>query len=57
MTSVFYEDIHLSSDSLKSIQECEEFSKSKERLELDRQRKAIMTRIQKLRKEKEKASA
>ena len=57
MTSVFYEDIHLNSDSLKSIQKCEEFSKSKERLELDKKRKATMQRIAKLRNDKGKASA
>jgi len=42
MTSVFYEDIRLNDNSLKSIQKCEEFSKSEERLKLDRQRKAVM---------------
>ena len=57
MTSVFYEDIHLNSDSLKSIQKCEEFSKSQERLKLDEERKSVMQRIAKLRKEKEKAMA
>ncbi|SFV75564.1 hypothetical protein MNB_SM-3-978 [hydrothermal vent metagenome] len=57
MTSVFYEDIHLNNDSLKSIQKCEESSKSERRLELDRQRKDTMQRIAKLRKEKEEASA
>ena len=57
MTSVFYEDIHLNSDSLKSIQKCEEFSKSQERLKLDQERKSVMQRISKLKKEKEKASA
>jgi len=56
MTSVFYEDIHLNNDSLKSIQKCEESSKSERRLELDRQRKDTMQRIAKLRKEKEEAS-
>jgi len=56
MTSVFYEDIHLTSDSLKSIQKCEEFSKSEERLKLDRERKTVMQRIAKLREEKEEAS-
>jgi hypothetical protein len=57
MTSVFYEDIHLNSDSLKSIQKCEEFSESKERLELDKERKAVMQRVAKLRRDKEKTSA
>lgn len=57
MTSVFYEDIHLNNDSLKSIQKCEESSKSERRLKLDQQRKVTMQRIAKLRKEKEEASA
>jgi len=57
MTSVFYEDIHLNSDSLKSIQKCEEFSQSQERQKLDRERKSVMQKIAQLRKEKEKASA
>ena len=57
MTSVFYEDIRLNSDSLKSIQKCEEFSKTQERLKLDEERKSVMQRIAKLKKEKEKASA
>jgi len=57
MTSVFYEDIHLNSDSLKSIEKCEKFSKSQERQKLDRERKSVMQKIALLRKEKEKASA
>ncbi len=57
MTSVFYEDIHLNSDSLKSIQQCEEFSQSQERRKLDRERKSVMQKIAQLRKEKEKTSA
>jgi len=57
MTSVFYEDIHLNSDSLKSIQKCEEFSKSSERQKLDRERKVVMQKIAQLKKEKEKVSA
>ena len=57
MTSVFYEDIRLNGDSLKSIQKCEELSKSQERLKLDRERRTVMQKIAKLKKEKEKASA
>ena len=57
MTSVFYEDIHLNSDSLKSIEKCEAFSQSQERQKLDKERKSVMQKIAQLRKEKEKASA
>ena len=57
MTPVFYEDIHLNNDSLKSIQKCEEFSQSQERQKLDRDRKSVIQKITQLRKEKEKTSA
>lgn len=45
MTSVLYEDIKLNDDSVKAIEECEKYSKSKERVELDKKRKAIMARV------------
>ena len=57
MTSVFYEDIKLNSNSMKSIEKCEELSKSQERAELDRQRKALMKRVAELRNARGKASA
>ena len=51
MTSVIYENIHLNSDSLKSIQKYEKFSQSQERQKLDRKRKSTMQKIAQLKKE------
>ncbi|MEA2019400.1 MAG: hypothetical protein U9N59_13260 [Campylobacterota bacterium] len=45
MTSVLYEDIKLCDASVKSIEKCEEFSKSKQRIELDKKRKTVMSRV------------
>lgn len=45
MTSVLYEDIKLSDASVKAIEKCEQFAKSSQRAELDKKRKAIMSRI------------
>ncbi|MEA1954672.1 MAG: hypothetical protein U9O24_09810 [Campylobacterota bacterium] len=39
MTSVFYEDIKLSDNSIKSIEKCEMLSQSKERIALDKKEK------------------
>lgn len=45
MTSVLHEDIKLNDASVKAIEKCEKLSKSKERAELDKKRKAIMSRV------------
>lgn len=45
MTSVLYEDIKLCNDSVKSIEKCEELSVSKQRVELDKKRKAVMLKV------------
>jgi len=45
MTSVFYEEIKLSNDSLNSIIKCEELSQTQKRLELDKKRKLLMQQV------------
>jgi hypothetical protein len=45
MTSVFYEEIKLSNDSLNSIIKCEELSQTQKRLELDKKRKLLMQKV------------
>ena len=45
MTSVFYEEIKLSNDSLNSIIKCEELSTTQKRFELDKKRKKLMQQV------------
>ena len=45
MTSVFYEEIKLSNDSLNSIIKCEELSKTQKRIELDKKRRRLMQQV------------
>jgi hypothetical protein len=45
MTSVLYEDIKLNDASVKAIEKCELYSKSQERIVLDKKRKSIMSRV------------
>ena len=45
MTSIFYEDIKLSDNSIKSIKKCEMLSQTKERMALDKRRKMLMSKV------------
>lgn len=45
MTSVFYEDIKLSDNSVQSIEKCEVLSHSKERRDLDKKRKTLLSKV------------
>ena len=45
MTSIFYEDIKLSNNSIKSIKKCEMLSQTKERMALDKRRKILMSKV------------
>ena len=45
MTSVFYEDIKLSDASIVSIEKCESLANNKERKELDKKRKSLLSRV------------
>jgi hypothetical protein len=45
MTSVFYEDIKLSDASIVSIEKCESLANDKERKDLDKKRKALLSRV------------
>jgi|GEM_PF-2831130 len=49
MTSVFYEDIKLSDDSIKSIQKCEILSQTKDRIALDKKRERLISKVSKKR--------
>ena len=47
MTSIFYEDIKLSDNSVTSIEKCEFHSQSKEREVLNKKRKDFLLRVSK----------
>ncbi len=51
MTSVFYEDIKLSDNSIKSIEKCEVLSQTKERIALDKRRKMLISKVSVKKKE------
>ena len=45
MTSIFYEDIKLSDASIASIEKCESLANNKERKDLDKKRKTLLSRV------------
>ena len=45
MTTVFYEDIKLCDGSIESIKKCELLSTTKDREELDKKRRELMSRV------------
>jgi len=57
MTSVFYEDIKLSDASIVSIEKCESLSRNKERVDLDKKRRNLLSRIAKAQLKEGKVSA
>ena len=57
MTSVFYEDIKLSDASMISIEKCESLSRNKERIDLDKKRKNLLSRVAHAQSKKGKVSA
>jgi len=57
MTSVFYEDIKLSDASIISIEKCESLSRNKERIDLDKKRKNLLSRVAQAQSKEGKVSA